>query len=399
MTRENIVITMDVEWDHKKMGGTDAVEDNIRDSILPTYRMLEHDVKEKIVPDVIREGDIRINQETNTAESTFKVLISKDLIDTESGGVNNLPILLGGDLFVHKHIKSLRTTSLELPKSFFSQFSGPSFGIDQIRKKLKVKNRPLVSVMVSPVFGFGPEQYAKRCHELFTAGADIVSDNQLLVNPRSCPLLKRSRAVFYKLQKLKRENKNGLYSINVNLTKNLPYYINKINDMAHSMDVINYVCVGFNAFVGGISGVEILKDNTNLPIEVHVGLHGVISRFSKYKISLSVFAQLFRLIGGDLVHSQHIESYIGGNSINSIFKDEVKNNYFSLTRNDEPWDSVKKSFPVACVNISPKAIQLNHEFLESQEKLNEFDVVYSALSYVYNHPRGYLAGVKSLRQM
>ncbi len=61
----------------------------------------------------------------------------------EAGNMPNILSSVAGNVFGLRALKNLRLNDIELPLELVRSFKGPKFGIDGIRKLLKVRERPL----------------------------------------------------------------------------------------------------------------------------------------------------------------------------------------------------------------------------------------------------------------
>lgn len=91
-----------------------------------------------------------------------------------------IPMLLTtiiGNTSVMGRIKLL---DLEFPKEFLNNFRDPKFGIEGIRKILKVDKRPLLNNMIKACTGFTQEVGAQFFYDAAAGGVDIIKDDELL---------------------------------------------------------------------------------------------------------------------------------------------------------------------------------------------------------------------------
>src|SRR3972149_2306287 len=68
------------------------------------------------------------------------------------------------------------------------RFSGPRFGLEQIRQMTGAVDRPLIGGIVKPKIGLTPDGLAE-------GGVDFIKEDEILGDPSWCPLRKRVPAV------------------------------------------------------------------------------------------------------------------------------------------------------------------------------------------------------------
>ena len=74
------------------------------------------------------------------------------------------------------------------PKKYVEQFTGPKFGVEGIRDRLGVHDRPLVNAMIKPNTGWTPEEGADLFYQASRGGVDIIKDDELMpCNEDFCP--------------------------------------------------------------------------------------------------------------------------------------------------------------------------------------------------------------------
>ncbi len=90
---------------------------------------------------------------------------------------NQLLNLCFGNVSMYQDV---RLIDINMPANTLNKFSGPAFGIDGIREKLGVFQRPLLATALKPR-GYSEEQFAQLAYEFSTGGGDIIKDDQNLI--------------------------------------------------------------------------------------------------------------------------------------------------------------------------------------------------------------------------
>lgn len=187
-------------------------------------------------------------------------------------GNANFPLML---TTVHGNISmggKLKLVDVRFPKKFLKSFKGPKFGIDGIRKMLKVPERPLLNNMVKPCTGHTCEVAADLVYKAAVGGCDVVKDDELIANAGFNSLEDRITSVMEAVDKADSEKgEKTLYTINI--TDNIPdvlEHANKIQDLGGNALMINYL-------VAGITVMKKLAEDPSIkiPILAHMDFAGV----------------------------------------------------------------------------------------------------------------------------
>src|SRR3989344_8294468 len=78
----------------------------------------------------------------------------------EKGNAPNILSSIAGNIFGMKIVKNLRLEDIKFPTGLLKSFPGPKFGIQGIRKIMKIKTRPLVGTIVKPKLGLRTKDHA-----------------------------------------------------------------------------------------------------------------------------------------------------------------------------------------------------------------------------------------------
>jgi 2,3-diketo-5-methylthiopentyl-1-phosphate enolase len=105
-----------------------------------------------------------------------------------------IPLLLATTYGEGASTGPLRLLDLELPRSFTAAQPGPRLGIEGVRARLGVPDRPLLVTMMKPAIGLSPEESERIFRELALGGVDMVKDDELLVETPWSSIVDRVRA-------------------------------------------------------------------------------------------------------------------------------------------------------------------------------------------------------------
>ncbi|GAJ06728.1 unnamed protein product, partial [marine sediment metagenome] len=155
----------------------------------------------------------------------------------------------------------LKLVDLAFPKEYLQDFKGPKFGIDGIRKLLKVPERPMLNNMVKPCTGHTCEVAADLVYQAAVGGCDVVKDDELISNPSFNTLEDRISAVMESIDRADSEKgEKTLYTINI--TSKFPEmfeYADKMIEMGANALMINFCTAGFEA-LRAIGVISLLLD-------------------------------------------------------------------------------------------------------------------------------------------
>lgn len=294
---------------------------------------------------------------------------------------NSLSIVLsaaGGDTYNIKNLYPIKILSIELPQVLIEKYEGPRFGVEGLRKKLKVFRRPLLIGPVKPCVGMRPKEFANEAKEALLGGADIVKDDELISDPVYSPLAVRVKAVSKAAREVER------------MTGEKKMYFSFLGNGAPSRILENAKIAKKNGADGfmispAINGWEIIRDlrKFGLPIVAHNAY--VYSAHTKdHGISFSVFGLFQRLCGADLVVTPAPYG-----TFEVMSREEHLENIRILLK-DIP--GITKSFPAFCGGQSPKSVP----FLRKDVGSKDFAVI--AGTSLYDHPDGPAAGARILRR-
>lgn len=310
-----------------------------------------------------------------------KIAYPNELFDVETGGIPNILSIIAGNLFGLSALKNVRLLDADFSKEITSEFPGPKFGIEGIRRTLGTLEyrRPHLGTIIKPKVGLNPKQTASVAYEAALGGVDLIKDDETLTNQRFCPLEERVVNVMEALDKAKEEtDKNVFYAVNV--TANADHMMTLADTaIAHGANMLM-----IDVLTAGFSAVQMLAGDPsiNLPLHIHRTMHGAMTRNPKHGIHMMVIAKLVRMAGGDQLHigtaAGKMEKTVG----------EVRE-IANFLRSG--WGSLRSVFPVASGGIHPSIVQFNIQNLGT-------DLVINAGGGIHGHPMGTEAGAKAMRQ-
>jgi ribulose-bisphosphate carboxylase large chain len=346
---------------------------------------------------VAAESSIGTWQEVKTEKPYMKKLAAKvfEIKKTGSGAIvdiayppelfepGNMPNILSsvaGNIFGLEEIRNIRLLDIHFPVALMRSFLGPKYGIEGIRKIMKIKNRPLLGTIIKPKLGLNTADHARVAFEAWLGGCDIVKDDENLASQKFNKFEARLKKTLR--MKEKAENKTGLkkgYLVNITAeTKEMLRRVRLVQDYGNEYVMIDIITAGFAALQ------TLRQENLDLIIHGHRAGHAALTKSVKHGIKMKVIAKLCRLVGIDQLHV--------GAAFGKMFenKKEVKENINVIKENISGKD-IKPVMPVASGGLNPCDIPQLIRFFGN-------DVVIQAGGGIHAHPYGTFSGAKAMKQ-
>jgi ribulose-bisphosphate carboxylase large chain len=271
-----------------------------------------------------------LNKETGI----YKVAYPKELF--EEHNVSQILSAVAGNLFGMSDVKNIKLLDINFPDSFMRTYSGPMYGIEGVRKLMKVNHRPFVGTIVKPKVGLNETQHAQVAYDSWIGGCDFVKDDENLTSQPFNKFDKRIKLTLRARDKAQRETgEKKMYFANV--TAPYPEMVRRAK--------------------------HVMRNGGEYVDQLHVG--GIVGKMYEGKKEV-------KSVG------EEIESQVVSESI-------------SRHRLQEDWHSLKPMLAVCSGGLSPVSVQpLIHEMGR--------DIVIQAGGGIHGHPDGTIAGAKAMRQ-
>ncbi len=308
----------------------------------------------------------------------------------ESNNVPNILSSIAGNILGMKVVKAIRLEDISFPKSILRSFSGPKYGIQGVRKILKVKNRPLVGTIIKPKLGLNTKHHAQSAYESWIGGCDIVKDDENLASQKFNVFEKRLAKTLEMADKAGQETgEKKAYLVNVTAeTKEMLKRAQLAEKQGSKYIMIDIITAGWAALQ------TLRQANFKMAIHAHRAMHAAFDRNPNQGINMMVIADFARLIGVDQLH---IGTGIG--KLEGKIKDiedlseeismkDVKSTSKRLKQN---WAKIKPVFPVSSGGLHPGHVPFLIKHLGK-------DLVIQAGGGIHGHPQGTKAGAKAMRQ-
>lgn len=318
-----------------------------------------------------------------------KIAYPNDLFEEE-----NMPQILSsiaGNIFGMKALEGLRLIDVKWPLNILKSFKGPQFGVNGIRKILKIDKRPITATVPKPKVGYYAEEHAQQGYEIWLGGVDLLKDDENLSNQKFNKF--KERLELCMKMRDKAENETGeRKSYLINITAE----VEEMKKRAQLIKDYGNEYVMIDIFTSGWASVQTIRNVCNelgLAIHAHRAFHAAFDRNPDHGISMKVLAEIARIQGVDQLHIGGLGKLAGGRT-------EVKDNYIKCYTEsnkdgfemlEQNWHGIKPVFGVCSGGLHPGIMHRLMELLST-------DIVVQAGGGVLGHPGGTESGAKALRQ-
>lgn len=318
----------------------------------------------------------------------IKVAYPEDLF--ESDNVPNILSSIAGNIFGMKAVKAIKLLDVAFPKSIIEKFRGPRYGIEGIRKMMKVRGRPLVGTIIKPKLGLNTEHHAKSAYESWMGGCDIVKDDENLASQRFNLFEKRLAKTLEMADKAESETgEKKAYLVNVTAeTKEMIKRAQLVEKQGGKFVMVDIITEGWGA-------VQTLREaNFKMAIHAHRAMHAAFDRNPDHGMSMMVIADFARLIGVDTLHIGTGVGKLEGN-VKDIeeLQEEIEHQNILATKKrlEQKWGKIKPVLGVSSGGLHPGHVPFLIKHLGK-------DLVIQAGGGIHGHPFGSRAGAVAMRQ-
>jgi len=308
----------------------------------------------------------------------------------EKDNIPNILSSIAGNIFGMNAVKAIRLEDVRLPTSILKKFKGPRYGIEGVRKILKIKSRPIVGTIIKPKLGLNTQHHAESAYESWKGGCDLVKDDENLASQKFNQFENRLAKTLEMADKAESETgeKKG-YLVNVTAeTKEMM----KRAQLAEKMGG-KYVMI--DILTSGWAAVQTLREaNFKLAIHAHRAMHAAFDRNPDHGMNMMVIADFARLIGVDQIHIGTGIGKLEGDIKDIIqLKEEISRMKVKKTKKrlQQNWMNIKPVMPVSSGGLHPGHVPFLIRHLGK-------DLVIQAGGGIHGHPFGTEAGARAMRQ-
>ncbi len=289
----------------------------------------------------------KLNKRTGIVQIAYPVSLF------EEGNVPQLLSSVAGNVFGMKEIRNLKLLDINFPNRYIRSFKGPRYGIQGVRRILKVKKRPLLGTIVKPKLGLNERQHANVAFQAWLGGCDIVKDDENLTSMRFNKFEKRLRQTLRlrdKAEKISGERKAYMPNITAPFSE-MMQRAKFVKDLGCEYAMVDLVSVGWSALQ------DLRAANFGLILHGHRAGHAAFTRNPKHGISMLLIAKLCRLIGLDQLHVGAIVGKMaGGKREAKAIGEEIENTIIRKGKGHilaENWLHIKPVLAVCSGGLHP----------------------------------------------
>ncbi|VVB82502.1 Ribulose bisphosphate carboxylase [uncultured archaeon] len=307
----------------------------------------------------------------------------------ELGNLPEIMSSIGGNIYGMNSAEGLRWEDVKIPEKMLKSFKGPQFGINGIRKYLRVYDRPLVGTIVKPKVGLTSKEHAKVAYDSWIGGCDVVKDDENLTSQKFNEFKKRFLLTIAACKMAERETgEKKVYLINCTA---------ETEEMIRRIDFVqrhggNYIMLDILTL--GWAALQTARKHTKLPIHAHRAGHAMFDRNPEHGMAMEVIAQLARMVGVDTLHIGTAYGKMSGGKDEVLhIEKEIELEATKQTRENlsQEWYGVKPVLAVASGGVYPAIVPNIIEFMGK-------DVVLQAGGGIHGHPDGTISGARAMRQ-
>lgn len=314
----------------------------------------------------------------------------------ELGNIPQLLSSVAGNIFGMKALTNLRLEDIHFSKKYIKAYKGPQFGIDGVRKFMKVKDRPLLATVPKPKVGMTTKEHGDVAYNSWIGGVDFLKDDENLTNQKFNRFKKRLRLCAKlrdKAEKETRERKD--YFINITAeTKEMLRRIKLVRDYNFKYVMIDILTAGW----ASLQTVREVCNDLKLAIHSHRAFHSTFTRNPKHGMSMLTVAKIARLIGVDNMHigTAALGKLVSNKDEALLLEQEIEHEIDKPLMNgvnalNQKWYNIKPVFAVTSGGLHAGLVP---EIIKILGK----DIVIQAGGGIHSHPNGSKEGAMSMKQ-
>jgi ribulose-bisphosphate carboxylase large chain len=310
----------------------------------------------------------------------------------EPGNMPQILSSIAGNIFGMRIVKNLRLEDVEWPEKIIKSFRGPLYGIQGIRKLLKIPKRPLCGTIIKPKLGLNEEEHAKVAYDAWIGGIDIIKDDENLSNQSFNRFTKRVEETLRMRDKAEKETgERKMYMPNISAeTDTMLERANFVKDAGGEYAMVDMLTVGWSA----LQNLRNANEDLKLVLHAHRAGHAAFTRNKNHGISMVVIGDVARLIGVDQLHIGTVIGKMEGIKKEILAtEDEIEDKIvgrssYSLA---EDWLDIKPVFAVCSGGLHPGLVPYLVKTLGN-------DIIIQAGGGIHGHRLGTTAGAVAMRQ-
>lgn len=311
------------------------------------------------------------------------------------GNVQNILTYIAGNIFGMSTVKGLKLMDVWFPQTMLKNFEGPNRNIEDMRKYLKVYDRPILGTIVKPKIGLKPKQFANAAYDFWRGGGDFVKFDEPQADQDFCPIKETVDEIRKAMDKVEKETgKRKIMSFNVS-APDFETMIKRADYIKKKMKPGSYCFLVDGITAGWMSVQTIRRMYPNVFGHFHRAGHGAFTRDENpIGFSVLVLSKFARLSGASGMHTgtAGIGKMAGTKSEDIVAAHMIQHNKAEGHYFKQDWGKLKPTTPIASGGLNPLKLAL---FIKA---IGNVDFITTMGGGVHGHPEGTQKGAMALVQ-
>ncbi len=221
------------------------------------------------------------------------------------GNIQNILTYVVGNVLGMKQIDALKLLDMWFPPAMLEQYDGPSYTLDDMKKYLEIRGRPVLGTIVKPKMGLTSAEYAEVCYDFWKGGGDFVKNDEPQANQDFCPYDKMVLHVKEAMDKaVKETGKKKVHSFNVSAAD-----YDTMIERCEMIETAGFEDGSYAFLIDGLTAgwmaVQTLRRKyPDVFIHFHRAMHGAFTRpENPIGFSVLVLSKFARLAGVSGIHT------------------------------------------------------------------------------------------------
>ncbi len=341
------------------------------------------------------------------------------------GNIQNILTYVVGNVLGMKQINALKFLDVWFPPAMLEQYDGPSYTLDDMKKYLGIKGRPVLGTIIKPKMGLTSAEYAEVCYDFWVGGGDFVKNDEPQANQDFCPYDKMVLHVKESMDKaVKETGKKKVHSFNVSASDydTMIERCEMIQNAGFEKGSYAFLIDGLTA--GWMAVQTLRRKYPDVFIHFHRAAHGAFTRpENPIGFSVLILSKFARLAGASGIHtgtagvgkmkgSPKDDLIPAHNILHLLSKGHIfeqswakipkadkdlinlikEDTHHHLILEDDSWRGIKKCAPIISGGLNPTKLK---SFIDLAKTT---DFITTMGAGVHAHPNGTKAGAKALVQ-
>lgn len=312
------------------------------------------------------------------------------------GNIQNILTFIVGNVLGMKEITAMKLIDVWFPAAMLEHYDGPSYAFDDMRRYLKVYDRPILGTIIKPKIGLTHSEYAKVCYNFWSGGGDFVKNDEPQADQDFCPFEKMVKLVKKAMDKaVKETGHKKIHSFNVS-SPDFDTMIKRCEIIRKAGFEPGSYAFLIDGITAGWMAVQTLRRRyPDVFLHFHRAAHGAFTREENpIGFSVLVLSKFARLAGASGIHTgtAGIGKMAGSPeedivAAHQILRQKQKGHFF-----EQSWTGVKKCCPIISGGLNPTLLK---PFIDV---MGTMDFITTMGAGVHAHPWGTKAGARALIQ-